>query len=106
VTAKFERRLKALALTINAVVLAELVVYVLGGTLFGANFTGAGYALLNLFLVITAACALMNIVILSLLIMRGRTLKPTGRRWSLLLIMVSALFLAFAAFPLVSGLSA
>lgn len=103
-TAKRERQLKQLAYVINGIVLADLVVYY-GSQLFvPATVGNVGFAVFSIFLPVLAACALANLVVLTPLVTRAKSIKQWQHRFALLLLAVSALYLAFIILPLGAGL--
>lgn len=102
-TAKRERRLKQVAVAINAVVAAELVAYGASQLLFPSASGNFAFAFLSIFMVVTAACALGNLIVLTPLVTRAKSVKQWQHHFALVVIAVSALYLAFIIFPLVSG---
>jgi hypothetical protein len=105
-TGKRERQLSQLAIGINAVVAAELVVYFGSVILFPTNSANLGFAFLTILMLVSAACALANLIVLTPLVTRGKSVKQWQYRFAILMLAVSALYLAFIIFPLTAGLFA
>ena len=103
-TRKREKQFKQLAIAINAVVAAELVVYF--GSLFLLPGTAGSVtvAFLTVFIIVTATAALANLIVLTPLVTRGKTVKPQAYKAALAVMAISILYLAFIIFPLAGSL--
>jgi cytochrome bd-type quinol oxidase subunit 2 len=102
-TAKREKQLKQLAVAINAVVAAELGVYGVSVLVFPAAPGNIAFAFLSTFVLVSAACALANLIVLTLLVTRAKSIKQWQHRFAILLLAVSLLYLGFMIFPLATG---
>jgi hypothetical protein len=94
-TAKRQKQLTRLAIVINAIIAAELVVY-FGSVLLIPPSSGAfSFAFLTIFMIVTGTGALANLIVLTPLVTRGKAIKRGHHRVALALLGVSLLYLAF-----------
>ena len=99
-TTKREKKLAQLAIAINAVIAAELVVY-FGSILLIPPASGSfSFAFLTIFMIVTGTGALANLIVLTPLVTRGKNINRGHHRAALATLGVSVLYLAFIIFPL------
>lgn len=103
-TAKREKQLTQVAIAINAIIAAELVVYFAAWLLIPPASGALGFAFLTIFMIVTGTGALANLIVLTPLVTRSKSIKRGRHRAALLMLGASMLYLAFIIFPLAGGI--